>query len=128
MKITRFEDIDVWRESRILVNMVYSVAQRQPFNKDFGLKEQICRAAVSCMLNVAEGFDAGSNSQFIQYLLYTRRSSSEVQSVLYVAMDRKYISQKEFDEIYDQAKKVGKLSNGFIRYLKQERLHNRQTG
>jgi four helix bundle protein len=81
------------------------------------------------MLNVAEGLDSDSNSQFIQYLVYARRSSSEVQSVLYVALDRRYITQKEFENAYEQARIVGKLSNGFIRYLKTNQLTgNRLTG
>jgi four helix bundle protein len=121
MKITRFEEIEVWQESRKLVNLVYDLTIKSNFSKDFGLREQIQRAAVSCMLNVAEGFDSGTNPQFIQYLIYTRRSASEVQSVLYAALDRKYISQDDFNCAYDQAKKVGQLTNGFIRYLKNNR-------
>ncbi len=121
MKIIRFEDIDAWKESRILVNMVYDLTSKSLFNRDFGLKEQIQRAAVSCMSNIAEGFDGGTNQQFIQYLFYCRRSSSETQSHLYVALDRNYITQGEFDKIYAQAKKVGKLVNGFIRYLKTQK-------
>ncbi|MBU1128987.1 MAG: four helix bundle protein [Candidatus Omnitrophica bacterium] len=124
MKILRFEDIDIWKESRILVNMVYDLTAKEVFKKDFGLKDQIQRAAVSCMLNVAEGFDSGSNRQFIQYLVYTRRSSSEVQSVLYVASDRGYINEQKFKETYEQSKKVGQLTNGFIKYLK---THKRPT-
>lgn len=118
MKITKFEDLEVWKESRKLVNMVYDLTGNPVFTKDFGLRDQAQRAAVSCMLNAAEGFDSESNSQLIQHLIYTRRSSSEVQSVFYVALDRKYISEKEFDAVYEQAKKVGKLANGFLRYLK----------
>jgi len=128
MKIIRFEEIDVWKEARILVNMVYDLTNMPLFKKDYGLKDQIQRAAVSCMSNVAEGFDSGSNTQFIQYLVYSRRSSSEVQSLLYVALDRKYINQKEFDKTYEQAKKVGKLTNGFIKYLRQGKQVNRLTG
>lgn len=120
MKITKFEDIEVWKESRKLVNIVYDLTGKGLFQKDFGLKEQIQRAAVSCMSNVAEGFDSGTNQQFIQYLVYTRRSSSEVQSQLYIAFDRAYITQSEFDKTYEQAKKVGKLANGFITYLRQK--------
>jgi four helix bundle protein len=120
MKIIRFEDIDVWKEARILVNMVYDLTDRSLFKRDYGLKDQIQRGVVSCMSNIAEGFDSGSNMQFIQYLVYSRRSGSEVQSLLYVALDRKYIRQNEFDRIYEQAKRVGKLSNGFIKYLRQK--------
>jgi four helix bundle protein len=125
MKIVKFEDIIAWKESRELVNMIYKLTSKSLFKTDFGLKEQIQKAAVSCMSNVAEGFDGQSNTQFIQYLIYTRRSSSEVQSELYVALDRSYITQEEFDRTYEQSKKVGQLANGLIRYLKTSK---RATG
>src|SRR3990167_2238503 len=108
MKIKRFEDIEVWKEARKLVNMVYDLTNKGLFKRDFGLREQIQKAAVSCMSNVAEGFDSDTKQQFIQMLSYTKRSSSEVQSELYVALDRKYITQKEFDDSYNQAKSVRK--------------------
>jgi len=126
MKILKFEDIEAWQEARRLVNMVYDLTNKKEFQKDFGLKEQIQRAAVSCMSNIAEGFDSGSDQQFVQYLVYTRRSSSEVQSQLYVALDRKYIAQDEFNAVYEQAKKVAKLSNGFIKYLRTGRQADRR--
>lgn len=118
MLIKSFEDIDVWKESRKLVNVIYSLTSKDSFKKDFGLKEQLQRAAVSCMSNVAEGFDSDTKQQFIQMLSYAKRSASEVQSELYVALDRKYISEKEFQDSYNMAKSVRKLSNGFIRYLR----------
>lgn len=121
MKIIRFEDITVWQESRKLVNMIYRLTNKTLFKKDFGLKEQIQRAGVSCMSNIAEGFNSNSNTQFIQYLVYTRRSSAEVQSQLYVALDSNYITKEEFDKTYEQSKKVGQLANGFIRYLKNNK-------
>ncbi len=127
MKISKFEDLEIWIEARKLVNMIYTLTDKSPFKKDFGLKEQIQRAAVSCMANIAEGFDSGSNQYFIQYLQYVRRSSSEVKSELYIALDRKYITEIEFKEIYEQAEKVGKLANGFIRYLKINKRANEQT-
>ena len=130
MKIKKFEEIEVWKEARKLVTMVYELTNKPLFKRDFGLKEQIQRAAVSCMSNIAEGFDGGTNQQFIQYLVYTRRSSSEVQSELYVALDRKYITQNDFDTAYAQASKVGRLANGFISYLRSAtgKPENRQTG
>jgi four helix bundle protein len=123
MIIKRFEDIKAWKESRKLVNMVYCLTDNGNFKRDFSLKQQIQSASVSCMSNVAEGFDSESNQQFIQFLVYTRRSSSEVQSQLYVALDRKYVTKEEFEQAYEQAKIVGKLSNGFMKYLK---TNNRQ--
>ncbi|MBM3246588.1 MAG: four helix bundle protein [Candidatus Omnitrophica bacterium] len=122
MLIKQFEDIDVWKEARKLVNMVYNLTNKGLFKQDFGLKEQIQKAAVSCMSNVAEGFDSDTKQQFIQMLSYTKRSSSEVQSELYAAIDRKYITEKEFGDTYNQAKSVRKLANGFMRYLKNNRL------
>lgn len=118
MLIKRFEDIDAWKEARKLTNMVYELTRRNLFRLDFGLKEQIQKAAVSCMSNVAKGFDSDTKQQFIQMLTYTKRSASEVQSELYVALDRGYITKKEFNESYEQAQLVRKLTNGFIRYLK----------
>ena len=128
MRIKGLEDIDVWKEARKLVNMVYDLTEKTLFRKDFGLKEQIQRAAVSCMSNVAEGFDSDTDQQFIQLLSYTKRSASEAQSELYVALDRKYITKEEFEEVYRQAQIVRKLANGFIRYLRTGRPADMQTG
>lgn len=80
------------------------------------------------MSNVAEGFDSDAKHQFVQMLSYVKRSSSEVQSELYVAMDRKYITEDEFNRTYGQSKSVGKLANGFIRYLRTGKPADRQTG
>ena len=98
--------------------MVYDFTSGNKFCKDFGLKDQIQRAAVSCMSNIAEGFDSQTTREFTQYLMYSRRSLSELKSQLYVALDREYITKEEFNKCYEQAEKVAKLSNGFIRYLK----------
>lgn len=130
MKITKFEDIEAWKEARKLVNLVYDLTNKALFKKDFGLREQIQRASVSCMSNIAEGFDGDTNQQFVQCLFYARRSSSEVQSQLYVALDREYATQEEFETVYKQAQCVGKLTNGFINYLKNRtgKPANRITG
>ncbi|HSH92559.1 MAG TPA: four helix bundle protein [Roseimicrobium sp.] len=117
MKITRFEDIEGWQLARELTRLVYAVAMRGAFSKDFGLRDQITRAAGSSMHNIAEGFDGGSNAEFIKYLRYSQRSCSEVQSQLYVALDQTYLSQKEFDAIYQQAALTHSKVGGFIRYL-----------
>ncbi len=78
MKINRFENIESWKRSRGLVNLVYKSTNEYPFNKDFGLRDQIQRASVSIMSNIAEGFDSGTNKSFINFLNYTYRSASEV--------------------------------------------------
>jgi four helix bundle protein len=117
MTIRRFEDIEGWQLARELTRLVYAVAMRGAFAKDFGLRDQITRASGSAMHNIAEGFDGGSNAEFVKYLRYSQRSCSEVQSQLYVALGQSYISQTEFDSIYKQAALTHAKVGGFIRYL-----------
>ncbi len=103
--------------ARDLTRRIYSVATRGAFAKDYGLRDQITRAAGSVMHNVAEGFDGGSNTEFIRFLRYSQRSCSEVQSELYVALDCTYISQGEFADIYNQAARTHAKLGAFINYL-----------
>jgi four helix bundle protein len=125
MKITRFEDLQAWQEARNLVKMAYRVTTAQPFRHDFSLRDQIRRAAVSAMSNIAEGFVRRSNREFIQFLFISISSIAEVQSHLYVSLDQRYISQEEFNQIYEQADKTAKIISGFIRYLRTKQT--RQT-
>jgi len=118
MKIKKFEDIKAWVEARELTKRIYDITREANFAKDFGLIDQIRRASVSIMANISEGFDSQSNDEFIRFLIYSRRSSSEVQSHLYVALDQKYISQEIFNEIYDKSIYTSKLLNAFITYLR----------
>jgi len=121
MSISKFEDIDAWKEARKLVNLVYqAIASDQHFKKDYRLVNQIQGAAVSAMSNIAEGFSRRSNKEFIQFLFISKSSSAEVQSQLYVALDQKYIDKNTFQSIYSQAETVSKLSSGFIKYLKSQ--------
>ncbi|MEM1295096.1 MAG: four helix bundle protein [Verrucomicrobiota bacterium] len=118
MTIRKFEDIEGWQAARELTKSVYAVANTGAFAKDFGLRDQITRAAGSSMHNIAEGFDAGSNLEFARFLRYSQRSSTEVMSQLYVALDQHYISREQFDCLYALAKKVHTKVGGFIKYLK----------
>ena len=124
MRINNFEDIDSWKEARQLTNIIYSLTKKGNFNKDFGLKDQIRRAAVSIMSNIAEGFDSNSNKSFINFLNYSFRSTSEVQSILYVAIDQKYIDQKEFESLYENCNKIKSLIGGLKRYLNNPNTKN----
>jgi len=119
MKIERFEDIEGWQEARVLARLLYEVTSKGQFARDFRLRRQVEDAAASVMANIAEGFDAGSDAEFIRFLGYARRSASEVQSHLYIALDRGYVTEEEFEEIYQKAVQVKKLINGFIRYLRK---------
>ncbi len=121
MVIKRFEDIDSWKEGRNLAAKIYAISRKDGFKSDFGLRDQICRAVVSISSNIAEGFESQSNSEFIKFLTYSRRSAAEVKSQLYLALDNGYISKQEFEELYQQAAQVSKLLTGFINYLKNNK-------
>jgi four helix bundle protein len=116
MKISSFEDLDCWQEARILVRKIYEVSKVGDFKKDLRLTGQIQGAATSSMANIAEGFIRRSHKEFIQFLYIAMSSSAEVKSHLYVALDQGYIDKTQFDEIYDQADKVGKMISNFIKY------------
>ena len=124
MKIERFEDIEAWKEARILVNIVYEATNLDSFKKDFTLASQMRKASVSGMSNIAEGFDRQSNKEFIQFLVIARASISEVKSQLYVALDQRYIGKEKFDTTYSQAMTIISLINGFIRYLQKSKNPN----
>ena len=119
MKIERFEDIEAWKAARKLAQGIYALTAQPRFAKDFGLRDQIQRAAVSVMANIAEGFDGRSPQEFIRFLSYAFRSATEVQSHLYVTLDQAYLMKDEFDDLYQQAVETKKLINGFIRYLRK---------
>jgi len=119
MKIERFEDIEAWQLARELTQKVYRLTKKSEFSKDYGLKRQIQDAAGSSMHNIAEGFDSETNAEFIRFLRYAKRSCTEVQSELYVALDEEYISPNEFKDVYEQARRTRAAIRGFINYLKQ---------
>jgi four helix bundle protein len=117
--ITRFEDIQAWQEARKLVKMIYKLTNSGTLAKDFGLRDQIQRAAVSSMTNIAEGFDCESKAEFARFVGFARRSAVEVQSLLYAAFDIQYISEAELKEYYEQARKAKALIGGFKHSLKK---------
>ena len=111
--ITRFEDIRAWREARELTKLVYGITKSGALSKDYGLRDQIQRAAVSAMTNIAEGFDCESKTEFARFLGIARRSVVEVQSLLYTALDIGYINKDIFEQIFAQAEKTKALIGGF---------------
>jgi len=118
-KIERFEDLKSWQKARQVTNFIYDLTAHPEFAKDFRLRDQIRDAAGSVMHNIAEGFDAGSNPEFIRFMKMARRSASEVQSQLYLALDRKYISAEELKTVYILATEAKRLINGMIAYLRK---------
>jgi four helix bundle protein len=115
--IARFEDIEAWQKARVLTRHIYEVKGRGAFARDYGLRDQIRRASVSSMSNIAEGFERGGNNEFIQFLSDARGSSGEVKSQLYVALDAKFIAQAQFNELYKLANETSRLVGGFMSYL-----------
>jgi four helix bundle protein len=115
MVIRDFTEIEAWKQARILVSDVYRICNETKLSRDYGLRDQIQRAAVSIMSNIAEGFDSNSTSSFVNFLSYSFRSASEVQSLLFVALDVEYI-----DKLMEQTTSVKKMIGGFIRYLKSK--------
>lgn len=120
MKIERFEDLKVWQYSRTLVSSIYGLTSNNSFSKDFGLKDQIQRASISIMNNIAEGFERDNNKEFIRFLTYSKGSAGEVRSLLYVAQDLKYISDEEFQNTYDLSVDIIKQIANFIKYLRKQ--------
>jgi four helix bundle protein len=124
MKIERFEEVKAWQMERVLANLVYDATLGETFARDFELRNQIRGAAGSVMHNIAEGFESGSDAEFVRFLKIARRSASEVQSEAYLALDRQYVTASVFQAIYDRATEAKKLINAFIGYLHH---HDRPT-
>ena len=117
-KIERFEDIKGWQRARQLTREVYEATKGGAFSRDYGLRDQITRAAGSIMHNIAEGFDAETNGDVIRFLGYAKRSCTEVQSELYVATDQDYIDDHTFQRLYTLAGETRAAVRGFITYLR----------
>ena len=117
-----FEEITAWQQGRELVREVYRVTSTGSFRKDYGLRDQIRRAAVSVVSNVAEGFERGGNKEFIQYLYHAKGSCGEVRTQLYVSRDLEYLSEDTFKQLRKLTIRTSELIWGLIRYLKESEL------
>lgn len=115
--IIRFEEIDAWKTARELTRMIYGLTEQGQFAKDFGLKNQIQRASVSVMSNIAEGFESRTQAQFLEYLGRSKASAGEVRCQLYIAVDLKYLSQEQFKQVFDLADKSSRQIARFMDYL-----------
>jgi four helix bundle protein len=120
-KIERFEDLIAWQKSRELTKRIYEVTRHDDFAKDFGLKNQIQRAAVSIMPNIAEGFERGGRAEFHQFLSVAKASCAEVRSQLYAALDAGYLSRSVFNELLTLAEEVGKIVGGLRGSVQRQR-------
>ena len=115
-----FEEIQAWQKARVLVREIYKTCQDGKLKRDFGLRDQICRAAVSSMSNIAEGFARKSDRDFAHFLDIAKGSAAEVQSLLYVALDVGYVAHDEFDRVYKLAAEAASLISGLTSYLRRD--------
>lgn len=122
-RIERFEDFVAWQKARTLTAAIYRKSDEGKFARDFGLKDQIRRAAVSIMSNIAEGYERGKPSEFHQFLCVAKGSCAEVRSQLYVALDTGQLDQPAFDNLMAGAEEVGRLV-GALRASVERRRDN----
>lgn len=120
-KVERFEDLIAWQKARQLTAEIYRITAHGEFAKDFGLRDQIRRAAVSVMSNIAEGFDRGSRGEFHQYLVVAKASCAEVRSQLYVAQDVGYIVQEVFINLYGSTNELSRILGGLRAAVQKQR-------
>jgi four helix bundle protein len=120
-KVECFEDLIAWQKARELTKEIYKISKNGEFKKDFGLRDQIQRASVSIMSNIAEGFDRASRAEFHQYLVIAKGSCAEVRSQLYVAYDVAYISSSRFKKLKELADEVSKIIGGLRLAIQKQR-------
>jgi four helix bundle protein len=119
MKVERFEDLETWQVARELTNVIYGLTKQDVIRRDFGFVDQIRRASVSIMNNIAEGFERGSNKDFAKFMFIARGSAGEVRSMLYVAKDQGYINAEQFADAHQLAVRSSQLCWGTIKHLQK---------
>lgn len=133
MTVTRFEDLEIWKLARELALEIFNIyTSSEVFSKDYKLKDQINGSSGSVMDNIAEGFERGSRNEFVNFLSYSKGSAGELQSQLYRALDRQYISPATFNDLFNKTNLIGKRIGSLIIYLnatvyKGAKFKNRQT-
>ena len=117
MKVSSFEDLDVWQRARQLTRVVYGITGNNRFAKDGNLKDQMRRASVYIMANTAEGFSRRGDKEFGQFLFIAKASASELQSHAYVALDQGYVDKDDFDRLYENLDHVARMLSKLIQHL-----------
>ncbi|MEP7214177.1 MAG: four helix bundle protein [Acidobacteriota bacterium] len=121
-KIERFEDVTSWRSAREATKIIYSVTSEGAFARDFGLRDQIRRSAVSVMSNIAEGFERGGDKEFLNFLSIAKGSCGEARAQMYVALDQGYVSAEQFENLLNKLNETGRLISGLMKYLRESEL------
>jgi four helix bundle protein len=119
MAVKNFEDLNVWKQARRLTQEVYRLTKTETFFKDFGLRDQIRRAAISVMSNIAEGFERGGNQEFVQFLYVAKASCGEVRSQLYVVLDQGYATSNDSEKLLQLFRRLAGMISNLITYLRE---------
>jgi four helix bundle protein len=119
MAVKNFEDLNIWKQARQLTQEVYRLTKTEKFLKDFGLRDQIRRAAISVMSNIAEGFERGGNQEFVQFLYVAKASCGEVRSQLYVALDQGYATANDSEKLLQLFRRLSGMISNLITYLRE---------
>lgn len=123
-KISTFEDIEVWKKAVELCEKVYLLSENSTLNKDYGLRDQIRKSAISIPSNIAEGFERESNNQFIYFLTIAKGSCGELRTQLFLAMKIKHIGEEIHNELRSDCLNISKQLSNFIKYLKSTKNKN----
>jgi four helix bundle protein len=121
-KLRSLKTLNRGKKARVLTKEIYEATLTGAFAKDFGLKDQMRRAAVSILSNIAEGFERGGDKEFLQFLSIAKGSAGELRAQLYISLDQSYLSAEQFDYFAREATEISQLISGFMRYLKQSDL------
>ena len=127
MTIQNFEDLEIWKVARGLTQTIYQLTKAEKFSKDFALRDQLRRATVSIMSNIAEGFERGGNQEFSQFLYVAKGSCGEVRSQIYVALDQEYIEQNVAHGVLATLKRLSVMIKHLIDHLKRSGMRGRST-
>ena len=119
--VKRFEDIEAWQRARELTRKIYQITSVGEFAHDFGLRDQIRRAAVSIMSNIAEGFERRGDKEFVRFVSIAKGSCGELRCQLYIALDQGYLEKGQFESISQDAVEVGRMLSGLMKYLEGPR-------
>ena len=121
-KIEKFQDIEAWKMARKVTKMIYDISKQEGFSRDFALCNQIRRASISIVSNIAEGFERNGDKEFLQFLSIAKASCAEVHAQLYVALDQEYIDDKQFEDISKDLGETSRIIGGLMKYLQQSEL------
>ena len=121
-KIEKFQDLEAWKKAREITRNIYEISKQDKFSRDFALCNQIRRAAISILSNIAEGFERNGDKEFLQFLSIAKASCAEVYAQLYVALDQNYIDDKKFEDISKDLEETGRIISGLVKYLQQSKM------